>query len=43
VWGVADHVELELKSDLFYYSYAEFLPLASRTGANLGIGMALTY
>ncbi|HTR51029.1 MAG TPA: DUF3570 domain-containing protein [Kofleriaceae bacterium] len=43
VWGVADHVELELKTDVFYYSYAEFLPLQSRTGANLGIGMALTY
>ena len=42
-WGVADHLELELKADLFYYSYAEFLPLASRTGANLGAGMALTY
>jgi len=37
------HLEGELKVDLFYYSYAEFLPLASRTGTNAGLGLALTY
>jgi Protein of unknown function (DUF3570) len=37
------HIEGELKVDLFYFSYAEFLPLASRTGTNTGIGLALTY
>jgi hypothetical protein len=37
------HVEAELKADLFYYSYVDFAPLASRTGANLGLGVSLTY
>jgi hypothetical protein len=37
------HVEGELKVDLFYFNYAEFAPLASRTGTNTGIGLALTY
>jgi hypothetical protein len=39
----APHVEGELKLDLFYYSYADFVPLTSRTGTNVGIGVALTY
>jgi hypothetical protein len=38
-----DHVDGELKADLFYYSYADFAPLRSRTGANLGLGVSLTY
>ena len=37
------HVEGELKLDLFYYSYSDFAPLTSRTGANTGIGLAMTY
>lgn len=37
------HVEGELKVDLFYFNYSEFAPLASRTGTNTGIGLALTY
>ena len=37
------HLEGELKVDLFYYSYSEFAPLSSRTGANTGLGLALTY
>jgi hypothetical protein len=37
------HVEAELKLDVFYYSYADFAPLLSRTGANTGVGLALTY
>ena len=37
------HVEGELKADLFYFRYADFHPLPSRTGANLGLGLALTY
>ena len=39
----SDSVEGELKLDAFYYSYADFAPLASRTGANVGAGIALTY
>jgi len=39
----SDRVEGELKVDAFYYSYADFTPLASRTGANAGAGLALTY
>jgi hypothetical protein len=37
------HVEGELKLDVFYYSYADFAPLQSRTGTNVGAGLALTY
>jgi hypothetical protein len=37
------HVEAELKLDVFYYSYADFAPLKSRTGANTGVGLAVTY
>jgi Protein of unknown function (DUF3570) len=37
------HVEGELKLDVFYYSYADFVPLVSRTGTNVGLGLALTY
>jgi hypothetical protein len=40
---VTPHVEGELKLDVFYYSYSDFPPLSSRTGANVGIGLALTY
>ena len=39
----SDSVEGELKLDAFYYAYADFAPLASRTGANVGAGIALTY
>jgi len=37
------HVEGELKADVFYYSYSDFAPLLSRTGTNVGLGLALTY
>ena len=40
---VTPHVEVELKLDLFYYSYSDFSPLTSRTGTNVGTGVALTY
>ena len=40
---VTPHVEAELKLDVFYYSYADFAPLLSRTGTNVGLGLALTY
>ena len=43
VYGFTAHVEGELKLDGFYYSYADFLPLGSRAGANVGIGVSLTY
>ena len=42
-YQLATHVEAELKIDLFYYSYADFIPLTSRTGANAGTGIAITY
>ncbi|MDB4957415.1 MAG: hypothetical protein JWO36_4984 [Myxococcales bacterium] len=42
-YGFSDHVEGELKLDVFYYSYADFTPLLSRTGANVGLGVSLTY
>ena len=34
---------VEGKVDLFYYHYSDFPALASRTGANVGLGVALTY
>ena len=37
------HIEAELKLDIFYYSYSDFIPLSSRTGANTGLGLAITY
>ena len=40
---VTPHVEVELKCDVFYFSYADFAPLKSRTGENIGTGLALTY
>lgn len=36
-------IEGELKLDLFYFSYSDFAPLASRFGTNVGLGVALTY
>ncbi|HEX5062257.1 MAG TPA: DUF3570 domain-containing protein [Kofleriaceae bacterium] len=41
--GFGDRVEAELKLDGFYYSYADFVPLRSRTGANVGLGVSLAY
>ena len=38
-----DRIEGELKLDLFYFSYSDFAPLASRYGTNVGLGVALTY
>ena len=32
-------IEGEAKLDVFYYSYADFPPLSSRTGANIGPGV----
>jgi hypothetical protein len=42
-YAMTRHVEGELKADAFYYSYADFPPLAHRIGANLGVGVSLTY
>lgn len=42
-YGFSAHLSAELKLDIFYYSYSDFLPLQSRTGANIGTGLALTY
>lgn len=41
--ALSDHLEGEVKADLFYYSYADFPPLSSRTGANLGVGVSVVY
>ena len=41
--ALTPHLEGELKADLFYYNYSDFVPLKSRTGANLGIGVSVTY
>ncbi|HEY1546692.1 MAG TPA: DUF3570 domain-containing protein, partial [Kofleriaceae bacterium] len=35
--------EGELKADLFYYSYADFPPLSSRLGTNIGVGITVSY
>jgi hypothetical protein len=43
VVGLTAHLEGELKADLFYYSYSDFAPLTSRTGANLGVGVSVVY
>jgi hypothetical protein len=43
IYGFNAHFEGELKADLFYFSYSDFLPLRSRIGANLGLGVSLTY
>lgn len=42
-YKLSAHVEGELKVDVFYYSYSDFLPLASRTGTNTGVGLDVTY
>ncbi|MCX5743207.1 MAG: DUF3570 domain-containing protein [Proteobacteria bacterium] len=42
-YRVTPQLEAELKCDLFYYQYADFAPLASRTGTNVGVGLSLTY
>jgi hypothetical protein len=42
-YAVSPSIEAELKLDIFYYSYADFAPLSSRTGANIGAGLALAY
>ncbi|HTL36126.1 MAG TPA: DUF3570 domain-containing protein [Kofleriaceae bacterium] len=41
--GFTEHLIGELKLDAFYYHYAEFAPLTSRTGVNAGLGLLVTY
>ena len=43
IYRFSRHVEGEAKLDVFYYSYSDFVPLQSRTGANIGVGVSLTY
>ncbi len=43
MYKLTDHLEGELKVDLFYYSYSDFAPLTSRTGTNTSLGVSLTY
>ena len=40
---LSDRVEFEMKADGFYFSYSNFPLLPTRTGANLGLGLNLTY
>lgn len=42
-YAITPRLEAEAKADVFYYSYSEFAPLASRTGTNVGLGLTLTY
>jgi hypothetical protein len=41
--GLSEHLVGELKLDAFYYQYAEFAPLAARTGINAGMGLMIAY
>ncbi|HTJ41762.1 MAG TPA: DUF3570 domain-containing protein [Kofleriaceae bacterium] len=43
MYQMTDRLEAEAKLDVFYYSYSDFPPLSSRTGANVGVGLSLTY
>jgi hypothetical protein len=43
MYQMTDRLEAELKADVFYYSYSDFPELLSRTGANIGVGVSLTY
>lgn len=43
MYQMTERLEAEAKLDIFYYSYADFPPLSSRTGANVGVGLSLTY
>lgn len=38
-----ERAEAELKMDLFYYHYADFPGLTSRTGTNVGLGLSIDY
>ena len=40
---LSDRLDFEMKADGFYFSYANFPLLPTRTGANLGLGFELTY
>jgi len=42
-WKVIPTLELEAKSEVFYFSYADFAALSDRTGANIALGATLTY
>lgn len=43
MYKFGERSEAELKADLFYYHYADFPALTSRTGANLGVGVSIAY
>ena len=40
---ITDRLEAEAKLDIFYYYYEDFPPLLDRLGANIGLGVQLTY
>jgi hypothetical protein len=43
MYQMTDRLEGELKADMFYYSYSNFPELTNRTGANIGVGVTMTY
>ncbi|HVV82681.1 MAG TPA: DUF3570 domain-containing protein [Kofleriaceae bacterium] len=43
MYALTDRLEAELKLDLFYYHYFDFIPLTERLGTNAGLGLTLTY
>ncbi len=42
VYRFTDHIQGEIKCDVFYFSYSDFA-LQTRTGANTGLGLSLIY
>lgn len=43
MYAFTDRLSAELKLDVFYYYYEDFGPLLDRLGANIGVGLDLTY
>jgi hypothetical protein len=43
MYAFTDRLSGEFKIDAFYYYYEDFAPLLDRGGANIGIGLDLTY
>jgi len=43
MYAFTDRLSAEFKVDVFYYYYEDFAPLLDRGGANVGVGLDLTY
>ncbi len=43
MYAFTDRLSAEFKLDVFYYYYENFAPLLDRGGANVGVGLDLTY